>query len=473
MMKVDLLSIQSLADNASREDMPVLDFPIPPGCGDYTKWMEIKTSNKGGKGFFAITEIKAGTLLIASKPISLIMDWEVDYDDDENLFYEEEQQDEEEDHPEKILKGSKRNGMLVVKLLRAIKNDPLIWFNEIDKLYPREITEDLPFWVCESSEVDENIDKHAEDLKNSHHNSILTDDIVDEIRQRLPLIVKYNCLSVETGPELFVHPNQAQGGHVKLSSTGLYHEPSFFNHHSRPNVSRYAIGDVMFFVTNQQVSKDEELCISYIPGDLLMESSEIRSRLLDMDFEDESNNYEEIVDINKKTMDAKKEFPIIDINTQDDLMSLDPLERLHEIIDLLNEVSKGTIFHEGDDGQQKEISFFKCDEHQLRILLALTYESLGSPSKALEEWKRCVTFVEKYYPHHDENGVALKVQAAISSFLMQDLIGAKLFAASALESHNLLFGGGVSFFLKRYSNELKLHLRPSPVTNAIEFLWPN
>jgi hypothetical protein len=468
-MKVDLNEIQTLADNAAKEETPALDFPIPSGCEDYKKIMKVKESKKGGLGFFAMKDIEAGSLLLASKPLALIMGWEED-DGEEEEEDEDVMNDDDDEGTETIVKGSKRNGMLVIKLLKAMKSDASIWFDKVDKLYPREVTEDLPLWLCESSEIDEAIDQCADELKSD--STSFSDDLVDEIRQRLPLIVKYNCLSIETGPELFVHPSQAQGGHISLSATGLYFEPSFFNHSSRPNVSRYCIGDVMFFVANQGIQKDEELCISYIEGDLLMESSEIRSRLLDMDFDEETSVHEETIDPKKNKLESKKEFPIIDVDTQDDLMSLDPLERLHEINDLLKEVTKGTLIHEGENGEKKEVSFFKCDEHQLRILLALTYESLGSPTKAIEEWKKCIQFVDTNFPPHDENGISLKVQAALCSFFLDDLIAAKLLAKNALESHNLLFGGGVQFFLKRYSNEFNLHLRPQSASTAINFLWP-
>lgn len=466
-MKVDLNEIQTLADNAAKEETPILDFPIPSGCEDYHKFMKVKESQNRGLGFFATKDIEAGSLLLAAKPLALIMGWEEDDDEEDR---ESVMDDGDEEETENIVKGSRRNGMLVIKLLKAMKRDASIWFDKIDKLFPREVTEDLPLWLCESSEIDEAIDQYADELKTD--SSSFNDDLVDEIRQRLPLIVKYNCLSIETGPELFVHPSQAQGGHISLSATGLYFEPSFFNHSAQPNICRYCIGDVMFFVANQDIQKDGELCISYIEGDLLMESSEIRSRLLDMDFEEEASVNEETSDNKKSKLESKKEFPIIDVDTQDDLMSLDPLERLHEINDLLKEVSKGSLIHEDENGEKKEVSFFKCDEHQLRILLALTYESLGSPTKAIEEWKKCVQFVDTNYPLHDENGIALKVQAALCCFFLDNLVAAKSFAKKALESHDLLFGGGVQFFLKRYSNEFKLQLRPQSASKAVSFLWP-
>ena len=49
--------------------------------------------------------------------------------------------------------------------------------------------------------------------------------------------------------------------------------------------NRYCIGDVMFFVTNRDITKGDELCFSYIEHELLCENTSKRSALLDMDFE--------------------------------------------------------------------------------------------------------------------------------------------------------------------------------------------
>ena len=41
----------------------------------------------------------------------------------------------------------------------------------------------------------------------------------------------------------------------------------------------------MFFVTNRDITKGDELCFSYIEHELLCENASKRSALLDMDFE--------------------------------------------------------------------------------------------------------------------------------------------------------------------------------------------
>jgi hypothetical protein len=259
-----------------------------------------------GKGFFASRDIEAGTTVLGSKPIAMVMQWEEDELEEEDEIVMD---DEEDMQDNDIVKGSRRNGMLVCRLVKAIEDDPSIWFNQLSNLYPREVTDTL--WVCECASTGMEIEHSVNELI---HLKEFNEDTVKEIHHRLPLIVRYNCLSIETAPELFIHPNQDAGGHLTLSGTGLYYYPSYFNHSHRPNVARYSIGDVMFFVTNQDVKHGDELCISYIESEHLCESSKVRSRLLDMDFEEPSEQ-DEANDPLEKT------YPIVDVDMQDELMS--------------------------------------------------------------------------------------------------------------------------------------------------------
>ena len=75
----------------------------------------------------------------------------------------------------------------------------------------------------------------------------------NEISKRIPLIIRYNVLSMETCPELLSHPGPT--GHTGLTGVGLYFWPSFFNHDSRPNACRYSVGDIMWFVANQNIAR--------------------------------------------------------------------------------------------------------------------------------------------------------------------------------------------------------------------------
>mmetsp|Transcript_12186 Transcript_12186/g.22841 ORF Transcript_12186/g.22841 Transcript_12186/m.22841 type:complete len:469 (+) Transcript_12186:20-1426(+) len=451
-MSVDLRKLQTLADELIKDESQIPNFPIPDDC-DTTgcDYLEIKDVKGKGKGFFASRDIKAGTTVLGSKPISMVMQWEEDEEDeveeeenDDDIMDDEEDEDLQDGN---ILKGSRRNGMLVCRLAKAIKDDPCIWFNQLSNLYPREITDTL--WACECASTGMDIEHSVNELL---HLKEFDKDTVKEIHHRLPLIVRYNCLSIETAPELFIHPNQDAGGHKMLSGTGLYYYPSYFNHSHRPNIARYSIGDVMFFVTNQDVKHGDELCISYIENEHLCESSEVRSRLLDMDFEEPSEEEE-----TEAKDSPDKNYPIVDIDMQDEIMSLHPIERLDEIERLLKELLSENVTID-DDGE--ELHWFRCDEYQLRILLALTYDSLGQFTNALEEWKWCMAFVEENLPVNDESSIPIYVQGALCAQAAGQWSYVKEFSTKALKIHDLIFGGGVGFFRQRYRKEVELKLRP-------------
>jgi len=314
----------------------------------------------------------------------------------------------------------------------------------------------------------------------------VNDLLLQEIRLRLPLIVRYNALSVETSPELFVYPNPV-AGYVKLSATALYGSPSYFNHHSKPNVCRWAIGDIIFFVTNQFVKSGTELCISYIENELLCESRERRSHLLEMDFQDNdddtTNTGQDQYDDDTEEELTSFAAPIIDIDVQEEIMNMNPLARLDEINDLLVQATGNNDNRSDDDEKERDDSieagsWFKCDEYQLRILLALTHDSLGQASLALEQWEKCIAFTERNLPPADENSIAIRVQAALCAMAANQESVANEYATSALEMHSITFGGGVRLFRRRYAKEMELHLRPESNTNAVKginafnTLWP-
>jgi hypothetical protein len=455
-MSVDLSEIQNLADELSKEENPTPDLPIPANCDQSgNNLLEIRDTTGKGKGFYAKQDINAGTTLIGAKPISLVMDWEEDDEEDEMSMCED---DGEEDCD--VMKGSKRNGMLLARLAKAMKEKPSIWFEQVSNLFPRQVTDTI--WICECPETGMEIERAMNALAEVHQ---FDDDAVDEIRLRLPLIIRYNCLSVETGSELFVHPNQERGGHIALSGTGLYYHPSYFNHSHTPNVARYSIGDVMFFVSNRGIKCGEELCISYIESEHLCENPRVRTNLLDMDFEE--NSVHVVVD------GAETTYPIIDLDMQDELMSIHPIERLDEIKRLLKQATSDTVTLD-DEGE--ELRWFKSDAHQLRIILALTYDSIGQHTNALKEWEQCIVFVKEHLPPCDESAVALYVQGALCAQASGQWSTVKAYSKLAMETHDLLFGGGVQFFRQRYAKEAELTLRPpsKKVLNgsaAFDLLW--
>ena len=497
---IDLYYLQDLADEAAKKDEPILDFPLPTTTISTSQhqqqhkqiheqilsgehYMNIRNDPKKGKGFYSNQDIKAGTLLLVSKPISLVMGWEEDLfdDDDDNDDNDDDTNNNIMNEDEDLMKSNQRNGLLTIRVAKAIQDDPSIWYDQISHLFPRDGST-LPVWICNHAETGMEYERTINELESLNEFSG-KNDVIEDIRQRLPFIVRYNCLSVETSPELFVYPDQAKGGHVTLSATALYYLPSYFNHSSKPNVSRWSIGDIIFFVANQDIRKNTELCISYIESELLCENAARRSMLLEMDFED-SDPIQSKIDVEDgdkegEDDDDEAEGPVISLDVQDELMNMHPLNRLEEINRLLVKASSEES-NGGDndiDDEEDELFWFQCDSHRLRTLLALTYESLGQPTKALGQWKQCIDFSERNFPPNDEAGITHYVQASLTALSLSDQSSAQKYADKALLNHDTIFGGGVNFFRRRYANEMELQLRgyknAASGRTALDALWPN
>lgn len=272
--------------------------------------MEIKKDEvKGGRGMYAKRDIVAGERLVVAKPLALVMDWEVgeeeeddDEDDDDDIDLggdsgddddsygngndnnakkrfkpdysalktpEDDNNeddvnisDEENSSPDEKAAGTKRNGILILRLLQSIQQDPSLWTNTLSHLFPRdeETALQLPMWMCGDVSVGMEIEREFETLESlclfgggdadrkksssiqQHNNGNKEENekICNEIKLRLPLLVRYNVLSVETSSELFVYPDIEHGGLMELAGTGLYGpEVSYLNHSNVPNVSRW------------------------------------------------------------------------------------------------------------------------------------------------------------------------------------------------------------------------------------------
>lgn len=204
----------------------------------------------------------------------------------------------------------------------------------------------------------------------------------------------------------------------------------------------------MFFVSNRNISSGEELCFSYIEHELLCESEEKRTAILDMDFKDYDDNDEETASKKQKVATKKSKIrtgPMIDAMVQNEIMSIPALVRLNDILDLLN---------------NPEPEQFQCDKYTLHSLHAITLDQLGRSSKALPEWQTCIEFAEKNFPPIDENTMNLHVQAALCAKFAQKLDIAKVHAKKAVEMHDKLWGGGRDRFLKRYKDDFCKPLRP-------------
>ncbi|KAL7522682.1 hypothetical protein ACHAWX_007365 [Stephanocyclus meneghinianus] len=496
--------------------------------------MEVRESQKG-RGFYAKRDFKTGERLVMAKPICFVMGFEAD--DWEEEDDEEEQQsdgdtegskgheddgsgasdDDDHNHNNKgnnrqtatktnkqqhkddasdsfdslsHATGNTRNGLILLHTLESIMATPSLWTDTLSHLFPRTIDESLslPPWICANATLGMKIESTFQQLASSL-SAFFDSSTIHQVQTRLPLIVRYNALSVETSSELFVYPDLQNGGLVCLEGTGLFGpEVSFFNHSCVPNVSRYCIGDVIFFVTNRPVSKGDELCFSYIEHEYLCESPERRTALLDMDFidcglekcDDTKEDALQPTAKRRRTTSKKQQqqddddddddgtpMPLIDVEMQNELMATPPIHRLEMINDLLN--PQQPLHPDHDD--------YQSDKYNLRILNAITLENLGRSIEALEEWKKCVQFCIANFPPVDETTVALHVRVALCAYSCNEMGVAREHAKKALEMHDLLFGGGVKRMRKRYEKEFLVKMRlkggeEEEMKRVVDALWP-
>jgi hypothetical protein len=213
---------------------PHPDFTIPEEYArvtDYSTYLVRKDAgpNKKGRGWFASQDIPEGTLVLVAKPLAMVMDWQDDQPDALLGYDDEMEEDDEEKEP-------RLNELLLIQVLRKLLDEPALWTDKLAELFPRDENDlsTLPAWVCHSDDVFMEVETLLSILQQK--NQIPN---VKVVSKRLPLIIRYNVLSVETCNELLSYPGP--DGHSKLSGIGIYHTPSFFNHSSKPNVSRWAV----------------------------------------------------------------------------------------------------------------------------------------------------------------------------------------------------------------------------------------
>jgi hypothetical protein len=468
-----------------RPDFHIPDeFPTSPNL-----WLDRRISETAGWSWFSRCEIPAGTMLLAAKPIAMAMDYE---DDTIEVIVNEKQHQQqqsgttgqsnqdfmddgsERDDPPDEPEPERLNELLLIKILHLLRDDPSIWIDSLSNLFPRALDlPNLPAWVCPDDQVFLTVESLVRDLRQVPALRAHATDI----SQRLALIIRYNVLSLETCSELLSYPGPQ--GHSSLAGVGVYYLPSFFNHSSTPNCNRWAIGDVMVFVSNQTIPANTQVCISYLEHDVLCESAFRRNQLLSMDFYDLRDGETQAVD---PLEESGPEMPVVDSDVQNELMTMNPFERLSAIEKLLQQATGETLpedeYDSSGEGMEEEggSAWFKCDAQNLIILKAITLEAIGQSKEAMSLWEQAIAFVKAYLPPADESLIVLNVQAALCAHYNADFLRAKQYATAALENHRLLFGGGVERFRRRFRHEFKLALRPNPSRDSadshIDLLWP-
>jgi SET domain len=462
---------------ASREERPTPDFAVPESLSFLeagSPYLVLKDDDEvKGRGWHAAKDIPAGTIVLVGKPLGLVMDWEGDdlLDDDGR----EESPVVMEDEDGGVVSDGKDNEaplneLLLVTLLEKICVDPSLWTERLSTLYPTNDSEADPLPPAHGCTNDALFLRAEKLLNDIEKNTSLA--VACVIKKRLPLVIRYNVLSVETASEQLSYPASPW---TRLAGVGLFQWASLFNHDSDPNISRWCIGDILFAVSNREIAQGTECCISYIEHDALCEPSWRRNALLQisrMDFMEEE--HEEDADTDGP------DLPVVDSDVQNELMGMNSLERLDAIDELLGQAMglKAPDEAQDDDEAMTNSMWFRCDVQNLQILKAITLEGIGQT--AMQLWETCLSNAQEALPDNDESVVVLATQTALCAWLHQNEAGARHFAAIALKTHNTIFGvgpnGGSSWFRRRMKNDLELNIRTKSQFQesiaAVDALWP-
>jgi len=305
--------------------------------------------------------------------------------------------------------------------------------------------------------------------------------------------VRFNALGMYTNNEQFC----ASLLFKKVIGTGLYTLASNFNHSCAPNVSRYCIGDIAVFVTNRAIAKGEELTISYIESEMLVESQRQRNHELNRDFvcacekcQGESKQGKKKNEMSEADLDAcQGTYLSVDSQLQSVLNQMQPVDAVKYIREVLDGTHEEMV-----DDLGKPLQLLFKDKQELRGTLGIQYMHMGNWSDAFavfdECWRLCSEHVHKY----DESLVSyglLKVILSVASGLensvylgedravetdghgakrrkLMELHGESLqdeikklrqgtvgkLLDEVVDVHRITFGYGVKFLKQRYSYEL-------------------
>ena len=119
--------------------------------------------------------------------------------------------------------------------------------------------------------------------------------------------------------------------------------------------------------------------------------------MLTLDFKEDADASEGL-DTMAADDDDGPDVPVVDIEVQNELMSMtDPFARLDSIDQLAQQAAGEALpegeVGEGDDGMDAQGSaWFECDLQNLRILKAITLDGMDLSKDAIKIWEECIQF---------------------------------------------------------------------------------
>jgi len=352
-----------------------------------------------GNGFFATRDIPVGTLVLVEKPLVCILDsdlskqpWADDDSGDTQALF--------------IALGEASRKVL-----------PLI-----APLHPQSAR-----------------DKREDDPYHMYTKKAYEGIPCEEI-ERYRQVCRYNMFGFYTNSEQICYHYTYR----HFTGAGLFALASTFNHSCEPNIGRYSLGDATFFRTSRPVKAGEELCISYIEAETLVETKRFRHQVLNRDFTCTCRKCT-IEEAEPMEEEGAKNYADINAELLAELNLIPEKERAETIESILS----GELFDDPDAGSSPII--LGKDVQELRCLLANAYMAQGLFFQARKVWIEAYNWLKENVGNDEALSVFL-TQAWLCTLETDRTNNSML--QQILAHHSTNFGGGVEWYRERYTQEV-------------------
>eukprot|EP00929_Paragymnodinium_shiwhaense_P118959 TRINITY_DN90857_c0_g1_i1.p1 TRINITY_DN90857_c0_g1~~TRINITY_DN90857_c0_g1_i1.p1 ORF type:complete len:608 (-),score=163.62 TRINITY_DN90857_c0_g1_i1:109-1932(-) len=369
----------------------------------------LRDSPGKGRGWFASETLPAGTVLLAERPVSGILDKEW------------------RDRPWGLCDSADTTALAI----RLAQNFSPSVAKTLRHLHPQD-GQPLPdLQGDDGSEEDEDGESAALEEAIEEAWSLPTVEGLSESQKaRLRAVVRLNSLGFYTHSELLCH----HGNFSALTGSGLFALASGFNHSCDPSVARFSYGDVTVFVTNRELSPESELSISYIEAEMLCAPLALRRQGLNRDFQcgcpkcmteaGQQSPALRPVDAAVAKSDHTDEgtrprYISMDAQVQAQLNLMQPAERveaveaaLHGGLDEEGDV-QGAGESEGGEEEKGPCVLLGKDAQELRVVKATTLMQLKRFEEAVDVWRQLAAFTCHHCPPFDEGLAVYAAQAAL------------------------------------------------------------
>lgn len=275
-------------------------------------------------------------------------------------------------------------------------------------------------------------------------------DLPEAEKVRLRAAVRLNALGFYTHSEQICHT----GSFASLNGSGIFALGSGFNHSCVPQVSYFALGNIVAFVTNRAVRAGEELCINYIETELLCTPTPMRQKFLNRDFTCGCQLCN--ASLPEGSPPPRCRFRRLDDRLQERLPHL-PASRRVKVAEAALNGEVGSEDDESADSEETETDLAPAmllgsDAQQLRVVQAHTLMELRRFASALAVWRRLAAFTCHHCPPFDEALCMYATHAALCKFML-DKEGGSIYVAAAVRAHRIAFGAPI--FRWRYRAEVE------------------